>query len=129
MKNELKTIVLPYEQWDRVAPLVTGMFGNAMPQNPQSDTFIARMDGDRLAAFLHVEMLYHFNSLFVDPEYRNQGIAPQLFIDSLSGITPGFSAIVMADRREWQYWARAVGARDLGLCRILRKDHPYHELK
>ncbi len=121
----MKTIVLPFADWSLVEPVVTQTFGNAMPASAESDSFIARMDGDRLAGFLHVETLYHFNSLFVTPEYRNAGIGPGLFRDGLECIPPGFSAIVMADRRDWQHWARYVGARDLGMCRILRKDRPY----
>jgi GNAT superfamily N-acetyltransferase len=124
-KGQRRTIVLPFDQWDIVAPIVRSEFHNEMPKRPESDSFIARFDGDRLAAFLHVEQLFHFNSLYVAPEYRDEGIATGLFLASLSAVPPGFSAIVLAEGNKWQAWARYVKARDLGMCRIFRKDLPY----
>jgi hypothetical protein len=119
------SIVLPLEEWPLVATIVREQFGNAMPTRPESDSFVARFDGDRLAAFLHVEQLFHFNSLYVAPEYRKEGIAPGLFLDGLSSVPPGFSAIVFSEGEKWKAWARYVKARDLGLCRVFRKDVPY----
>lgn len=123
----METIVLPFENWSAVESIVREEFCNGMPQRRESDTFIARFDGDKLAGFVHVEHLYHFNSLYVAPEYRGQGIAAGMFLDALGCVPPGFSAVALIPENKRSTWARYVNARDLGLLHVWRKDVPYEQ--
>lgn len=118
----IKSIILPFEQWSLVEPIYTGPeFQNAMPATPEQATFPVLMDGDKLAAFLLVEHLYHFNSVKVMPEYRGQGFAQQLIREAVARIPAGHSAIWITDSQH-PLAAKRVGARDLGLCQVYRKD-------
>ncbi len=118
----MRTIVLPFENWPLIAPVYTGPeFENALPVTPEQATFPALMEGDNVAAFMLVEQLYHFNAVYVYPEYRGQGLAQRLIRDAVASIPPGHSAIWMTDISH-PLAAKRLGARDLGLCQVYRKD-------
>jgi GNAT superfamily N-acetyltransferase len=118
----MKTIVLPFEDWSMIAPIYEGPeFQNSLPVTPEQATFPALMDGDKLAAFMLVEQLYHFNAIYVMPEYRGQSLAQRLIRAAVRSIPPGHSAIWMTDSKH-PLAAKRLGARDLGLCQVYRKD-------
>lgn len=121
----MKIARLKFEDWPLVEPFVTGEFGNAMPDNPNRATFVAAIDGDVLAGFLHVETLFHFNCVKVLPEYENQGLAVRLIEAGIQCIPAGFAGIWLADRDDkddLRLLARNLGARDVGLYRYYRRD-------
>lgn len=116
----MKTLILPPDQWPLVEPIVTGEFGNGMP-GPEQSTFLAKMSNEKLAGFIHIEHLFHFNCVYVAPEHRHSGFALQLIEEAAARIPRGFSAVWLTDRRTTQL-AKSLGARDLGIWRIFRKD-------
>lgn len=122
---KLTPTILSFDQWPLVQPILTdpAEFGNGMPTTPEQSTFPALMDGDKLAAFVLVEHLYHFNSVYVMPEYRHQGCAQQLLRNAVASIPPGHSAIWITEPdTDKSRLAQLLGARDLGLSRVYRKD-------
>ena len=125
----METIILPFEQWPLVEPIVTKEFRDAMPLTPAQSDFVALRDGQSVAGFLHVEHLYHFNSLYIMPEYRNQGLAMRLIRKATSSIPPLHSGIWLApadkgDSIESKARRLAIdmGAREVGVYRVFRKD-------
>lgn len=117
----MKTLILPVERWPLVEPIVTGEFGNGMPATPGQATFLAAMEGEKLAGFIHVEHLFHFNCVYAAREYRSRGLALQLIKEAASLIPPGFSAVWLSDRNTARM-AAALGAREVGQYRVYRKD-------
>jgi|ERR1051325_3834033 GNAT superfamily N-acetyltransferase len=118
----MKTIVLPFADWPLIAPIYQGPeFQNSLPVTPEQATFPAIVDGEKIAAFMLVEHLYHFNAVYVYPEYRGQALAQRLIRDAVTSIPPGHSAIWMTDSQH-PLAAKRMGARDLGLCQVYRKD-------
>lgn len=117
----MKTIILPPDQWPLVAPIVTSEFHNAMPQTPEQTTFLTALDGAKLAGFIHVEHLFHFNCVYAAPEYRGSGLALDLIKEAAGLVPAGFSAVWLTDRKATAI-ANELGARDMGVWRIFRKD-------
>ncbi len=120
MGNIERTILLP-EEWGLVAPIVAAEFGNAMLATPAQATFPAFMDGDRLAGFVHVETLFHFNCVYLAPEYRRPGLALELMRYAIERIPAGFSGVWLTDRRVGAI-AKNFGARSIGEWTVYRKD-------
>lgn len=118
----MRVTVLPFEDWSTIADIVTREFNDGMPTSTDQATFAALMDGDKLAAFLHVEKLYHFNSLYVMPDYRKQGCARQLLRSASASIPEHESAIWLGPTDRGEIFARGFGFRDLGIYRVFRKD-------
>lgn len=114
-------LFLPFADWSLVEPAYVAESGNAMPETPDQALFPVIMDGEKLAAFMLVEHLYHFNSVQVMPEYRGQGFAQQLIRFAVARIPPAHSAIWITDS-DHPLAAERFGARDLGQCRVYRKD-------
>jgi GNAT superfamily N-acetyltransferase len=114
------SIVLPFAQWPLVAPVV-GEFGNGMPDHPGRATFITALAHERLAGFVHVETVYHFNCVYVAPEFENTGLTMRLIKDAVSCIPEGFSGIWLTDRNVDRLAAQ-IGARNIGTYRAYRKD-------
>jgi hypothetical protein len=107
----MNTQPLPLDKWPLVEKIVTEVFGNKMPTDPARDTFVALMDGDRVAGFVHVEQIFHFDCVYVDPEYANRSkMAMQLIRDAAHSIPEGHSGIWLSDRRVDNI-AEMVGAR------------------
>lgn len=121
--SEFRSRVLTFEEWPLVRPILTNPaeFDNGMPTNPEQSTFPVLMDGDKLAAFLLVEHLLHFNSVYVVPEYRNQGCAQRLIRSAVASIPPGHSAIWITPT-DVHGIAHRFGFRELAPSRIYRKD-------
>ena len=117
----MKGEILSHDQWHLVEPIVKS-FGDPMPLSPKQTTFHVAMDGDHLAAVLRVEQLFHFVNVFVQPEYRNGGkLALALMQEASECIPEGFSGIWLSDRKVPTI-AKVLGARDLGMWRVYRKD-------
>lgn len=116
-----ETLILPFDEWDRVRPIVEGVFENKMPETPERATFVAAMEGETLAGFLHIESLYHFNCVYVTPEHERSGLSKQLIARASTCIPEGRSAIWLTDRNV-DHLAAAVGARYVGTYRVYRKD-------
>lgn len=121
----MKTRILTPEEWPLIAPLLGGTFRDAMPTDPNQSAFHAAFDGERLAAFLNIETVYHFNDLYVAPAYRQTSIAWRLMkeADSLLQQVPGSSAIVLTDEPRVARLTIRLGATDRGLWRMYRKDY------
>lgn len=118
--------ILTPDEWPLVAPIVTGEFGNSMPIDTRQSTFDAVMHGERLAGFIHMEMLFHYNSFWVAPEYRGNLRVPLMLMHSaesrLSQLE-GFSAIAMPDAPSQVKMYKRFGGRPLGLKEVWRKDY------
>jgi hypothetical protein len=125
----METLILPFEQWPLVEPVVRGEFRNAMPQTPHQASFLTALDGDRLAGFVHVETVFNLNSVYVAPEYRGagrrSGLLWQLITETdalLTSKCQGFSAIAMPEARSHMKMYKLFGGRSLGLHEVWRKD-------
>lgn len=120
IQESLKTIMLPPAEWPRIEPIVRE-FGNCMP-TPDDSGFLTALDGDKVAGFIHVESLYHFVNVWVDPSYANSGLSRRLIQDAASCIPIGRSGIWFTERNMDQVAAQ-VGARLVGSnYRVYRKD-------
>lgn len=122
----METRILLPEEWGLVAPIVTGEFENAMPQTPQQATFLAAMDGERLAGFIHIETLFNLNSIYVLPGYRRTRLPWQMMSDIDARLTrmKGFSAIAFPDARSHIKMYRRFGGRELDASLgVWRKDY------
>jgi len=122
----METIILPVDRWPLVAPIVQGEFGNAMPTTPAQSTFLAAVDGNKLAGFIHVETLLNLNSIYVAPEYRRTRLPWQLMVevDSLLAAMKGFSAIAFPDEPSHIKMYQRFGGRDLKVpLGVWRKDY------
>lgn len=117
----MRRLLLP-EEWDIVAPHVAGEFRNSMPATPEQGSFLAEMDGDRLAGFVHVETLFHFAGTWVAPEYRRSRLGLSLLLDAALRIPEGFSGVLMTERRNAMRTARLFGAREVGQFHVYRRD-------
>lgn len=119
----LEAVILPPEQWWQIEPIVRGEFGDALPRVTDQATFLAAMDGEKVAGFFHVESLLHFNSLYVAREYRGNGVAHALVTEAVSRIPEGFSAVWLRPINEkGGRTARHFGGRKLGIFEVYRKD-------
>lgn len=118
----MHNIILPFERWPELEP-VFSEFGDTVPVTAEQATFPAVVtDEGQLAAFFHVEHLFHFNSLYVMPEYRDQGFARRLIHSAVARIPPGHSAIWLAPLQKGHHLARALGFRTVGTYQVFRKD-------
>lgn len=115
--------ILHPDEWEKVAPTVRRELGYPMP-SPQQSTFPCLFDGDEVAAFFWIEHLYHFNTLYVMPEYRHQGLARQLLFKAAAQIPKGHAAICLPDPKQERliHLAERMGARQLLSRVVLRKD-------
>jgi hypothetical protein len=119
----MSSLILPFDKWNLVAPIVTGEFGNSMPTNPNRSSFVARLkpDGD-VAGFVHVETLYHFAGAWVAPDLRgNPKEALSLMGDAVGRIPQGFSGLWLSDGY-YDRIANLMGARLMGEYAVYRKD-------
>lgn len=119
----MHSIVLPPHQWGLVERTFVEEFDNKMPTNPDRATFITLMNSKDWAGFVHVETLYHFNVVYVKPEYGSdrQKLAMKLIHDAAQCIPAGYSGIWLTDRKVDRI-ASLVGARHVGDYRVYRKD-------
>lgn len=120
------SIVLPFEQWGIIEPIVTGEFGNKMPEHPNRASFITQFADGELAGFVHVETLYHFNCIYLAPRFRESrfgaaDFARRLMSEAVEKIPEGFSGLWLADRKVDRI-AESLGARRLGDYTVYRKD-------
>lgn len=115
-----RRILLP-EEWDKVAPIVTGEFNNAMPQTPAQGGFLAALDGERLAGFVHIESLFHLVSTYVFPDYRRTGLGWDLLMEAAARTPPGFSVALLTTRTRTKM-AKVVGAHRVGNFNFYRRD-------
>lgn len=114
-------IVKP-EEWSQIEGAMKAVFHNDMPVTPDQAVFVGLYDEGRLAGWVHVEHLYHFNCVYLDVPYRQSGLGLKLIKEAASRIPAGHSAICIANRGYAVPIARALGARDLGIQRVFRKD-------
>lgn len=118
--------ILPRERWGEIAPVFREQFNDAMPVTPEQATFPALFDSDgdagKLVGFFHVEHLFHFNSLYIVPQYRNQGLALRLATEAVSRIPLGYSALWLNPGEHGRCFAERMGFRDLGKFTAFRKD-------
>lgn len=106
--------------WDEIEPIIRGE-RLAMPEIGTA-TFPALRDGSNLAAFLRVEHLYHFNYVYVMPEYRGSRVGLQLIEEATAHIPAHHSAIWLTEPGIAQRIARTMGWRNVGLSDVFRKD-------
>lgn len=120
----IPTIILPPESWPLVQPVVNSVFNNSMPSSPKQSTFLTAIDGEKLAGFVHVEILHHMVCVYVAPDYRGDGeLATQLVREAVEIVPLGHSAIWLTHpQRNYQKLVGSVGGRDMGLWRVNRKD-------
>lgn len=123
MSNEFESRILQPEEWETVGPIVRAELGHPMP-SPLQSTFPCLFDGDNVAGFVWVEHLYHFNSVYVMPEYRHQGLARRLLFEAAAKIPKGHAAICLPDPKQEHliHLAERMGARRLLSRVVLRKD-------
>ena len=122
----MNTVILPPDQWDVVAPLVTGVFHNEMPETEKQAIFLAAFDeAQQLRAFAHLEVLLHVSSIWVRPEERGTRTAWRLMkaMDELLAGMPGFSAIAIPNRDSHRALYQRLRARPLGQVEVWRKDY------
>jgi hypothetical protein len=122
----MRTTILPPAQWDEVAPFVTGVFHNEMPETEKQAIFLAAFDDDRnLRGFVHLEVLLLVNSIYVTPEERGTRTVWQLMsaVDQLLKAMPGYSAIAFPASASHRKLYQRLGARELGWREIWRKDY------
>lgn len=119
----MNTLFLPRDKWPLVAPVVAGEFNNEMPTVASQAEFFSALDGERLAGFVHIERLFHFNCVHIEQDYRDQaaGLAMRLIKEAVAAIPRGYSAVWFADRNVRKI-AAELGARDIGEFRVYRKD-------
>lgn len=99
------------------------VFQDSMPTDPEQGGFLALMDQEKIAAFLHIETLFHFNSIYVESAYRHQNAARTLLREAANRIPAGNSAIwLMNPAERGDALARALGGRELGTYTVFRKD-------
>lgn len=80
----MKARILPREEWPKLA--VTGIHPMETTLRPEDVQMIVVEDGDRIVASMGTFRVTHFESLWIDPEYRgNAGLGRRL-------IRAGFSA-------------------------------------
>lgn len=120
---KIKTSILPVESWPLVEPIMRGEFGNGMPATPAQAIFLAAMEGERLAGFIHVEHLIHFSCVYVAPEHRTSNLGLRLMKEADSLVPVGSSAIVLADTDHLTKMLLALGGRELKASKIFRKDY------
>lgn len=120
--SEITSDFLPPERWHEIADIVREQFQDAMPVTPAQATFPALFDGDQLVAFLHVEHLFHFNSLYVVPQYRDQGLALRMAQEAVRRMPLGESAIWLAPGVRGARFVEQLGARKVGVFTVYRKD-------
>lgn len=113
--------ILTPEEWNQVAPIVTGEFNNAMPKTSAQGGFLAALDGERLAGFVHIEHLFHLVSTYVAPEYRRTGLGWELLMDAAARTPPGFS-VALLTKRVRNKMAAVVGAYKVGNFNFYRRD-------
>lgn len=118
----MRTIILPQEQWDLVAPVMRDEFANAMPVNTDQASFVAAMDDEKLAGFLYAEQIFHLHCLYVAPEYRGTQTAWELMRETTARIPQGFSAVVMSQPSPTIRLVERLGARRIGNYDVWRKD-------
>lgn len=119
-------ITLPFESWGLVEPFVRGTFRDGMPTNPDQTTFLTAIDKERLAGFVHIETLFHVNSIYVAEEYRNTGLVWELMRETdaiFREQCQGYSACVLTDEPAVARYLKRMGATDRGVWRYLRKDY------
>lgn len=119
----IETIILPEERWPLVEPVVRGECHNGMPVTAAASTFLTALDGERLAGFIHLEQLFHYNILWVAPDYRRTRLAYRLMREVDSLIPAGFSTVSFVDKLSVSRMLRRLGGRSLGQCEVLRKDY------
>lgn len=112
--------IIKSANWSEIAAIVHGE-GLPMPAIGTA-TFPALRDGDRLAAFLRVEHLYHFNYVMVMPEYRGSRVGLQLIEEATAHIPSNHSAIWLTEPGIAQRIARSMGWRNVGVSDVFRKD-------
>jgi GNAT superfamily N-acetyltransferase len=118
----METRLLNPDELPLVAPVVEGYFGNAMPVVEGKAAFYAALDGGRLAGFVHVEQLLHFNCVYVEPDYRGAALARALMGLAVARIPFGHSGVWLTERPNAGRLARSLGAREVGTYRVYRKD-------
>ncbi|HKS27832.1 MAG TPA: hypothetical protein VJS44_08435 [Pyrinomonadaceae bacterium] len=118
--------ILTLDEWDLVAPIVRGVFRNAMPTTEAQAVFPAVMHGENLAGFIHLEALFHYNSIWVAPEHRNNPrVAMRLMLDAHERLSQlhGFSAIAMPEAESHIKMYKRFGGRSLGVHEVWRRDY------
>jgi hypothetical protein len=116
--------LLTPDEWSLVRPEVEGRFGNSMPTDPTQSSFLATLDGDRLAGFVHIERLVHVNCVFVDEAYRPTRVGWNLMreADAIMQGLPGNSALVLTGKESVGRMCERLGMRLLAAQMIYRKD-------
>lgn len=114
--------ILTPDEWPLVEPIVTSVFQDALPHSSAQSSFVAGLDGARLAGFVQIEQLFHANCLYVAPEYRRGRVAWQMMKEVARLIPSGHSVIVLTDEPGVQRLVEKLGMRDAGEWRLLRKD-------
>lgn len=125
---DFETKILTPEEWPLVAPVLRGEFACAMPKSPAQASFLAAFDGSELAAFVHVETLFHMNALYVAERHRGAGLkgsrlAMRLAAEADALVPAGFSAVVLSDRPSLARLMRRLGGRELTASSMVRKDY------
>lgn len=114
-------IVQPGE-WAEIERDMKADFNNDMPVSPDQAVFLGAYHGEEMAAWVHVEHLYHFNCVRVKAQYRETGLALRLIKEAASRIPAGHSAIWLTPRSAANKIAPLVGARNIGTYQVFRKD-------
>lgn len=118
--------ILPVEKWPLVAPTVREEFGNSMPVTSLQSTFLAALEGDKLAGFIHVESLLNLNSIYVAPEHRRTRLPWRLITECDARLAQmrGFSAIAFPDYESHTKMYERFGGRKLDTpFGVWRKDY------
>lgn len=114
-------IVKP-EEWLQIEGPMKAVLGNDMPVTPEQATFLGAYDDGKLVGWIHIEHVYHFNSVYLEAQYRQSRLGLKLIQEAASHIPAGHSAIWLTDRNVANKIAQLIGARNLGNYQVFRKD-------
>lgn len=123
----IKTVILPFENWSLVEREMRDEFNNAMPVSPEQSTFLTALDGEKLAGFLNLETIFHYNCLYVSPEYKRLNVAYRLVREAdalVASLARGYSAIALAESPAVESMLKRMGMRLIGERQVFRKDYP-----
>lgn len=110
------------EEWSLIEGAMKRVFNNDMPVTPDQAVFLGLYDEAKLAGWIHIEHLYHFNCVYIEAQYRQTGLGLRLIKEATDRIPAGHSAIWITDRHVANKIAPKLGARNLGNFQVFRKD-------